>query len=72
MLHDIMPGTEDILKKECITAYVGINPTADSLHIGIVAVRRKRPGDTQRHAAIVGVGIVIDDLSTADLLALAV
>ena len=34
MLHDIMPGTEDILKKECITAYVGIDPTADSLHIG--------------------------------------
>ncbi len=33
MLHDIMPGTEDILKKECITAYVGIDPTADSLHI---------------------------------------
>lgn len=34
MLHDIMPGTEDILKKERITAYVGIDPTADSLHIG--------------------------------------
>lgn len=34
MLHDIMPGTQDILKKECITAYVGIDPTADSLHIG--------------------------------------
>lgn len=34
MLHDIMPGTEDILKNECITAYVGIDPTADSLHIG--------------------------------------
>ena len=34
MLHDIMPGTEDILKKECITAYVGIDPTADSFHIG--------------------------------------
>lgn len=34
MLHDLMPGTEDILKKECITAYVGIDPTADSLHIG--------------------------------------
>ena len=34
MLPDIMPGTEDILKKECITAYVGIDPTADSLHIG--------------------------------------
>lgn len=34
MLHDIMPGTEDLLNKEMVTAYVGIDPTADSLHIG--------------------------------------
>lgn len=34
MLHDIMPGTEDQLQKEMTTAYVGIDPTADSLHIG--------------------------------------
>ena len=34
MIHDIMPGTEDHLKKEMTTAYVGIDPTADSLHIG--------------------------------------
>lgn len=34
MLHDIMPGTEEILQKEQMTAYVGIDPTADSLHIG--------------------------------------
>lgn len=34
MLHDIMPGTEELLKKEMATAYVGIDPTADSLHIG--------------------------------------
>ena len=34
MIHDIMPGTEEQLKKEVTTAYVGIDPTADSLHIG--------------------------------------
>ena len=34
MVHDIMPGTEEQLAKEVTTAYVGIDPTADSLHIG--------------------------------------
>ena len=34
MLQDIMPGTEEQLNKEMTTAYVGIDPTADSLHIG--------------------------------------
>ncbi len=34
MLQDIMPGTEEQLLKEPTTAYVGIDPTADSLHIG--------------------------------------
>ena len=34
MLHSIMPGTEELLQKEQVTAYVGIDPTADSLHIG--------------------------------------
>ena len=34
MLHQIMPGTEEQLAKETTTAYVGIDPTADSLHIG--------------------------------------
>jgi tyrosyl-tRNA synthetase len=34
MMHDVMPGTEEQLKKEMSTAYVGIDPTADSLHIG--------------------------------------
>ncbi len=34
MIHDIMSGTEDQLKKEMTSAYVGIDPTADSLHIG--------------------------------------
>ena len=34
MLQDIIPGTEEQLLKESTTAYVGIDPTADSLHIG--------------------------------------
>ena len=34
MIHDIMPGTEEQLMKERTSAYVGIDPTADSLHIG--------------------------------------
>ena len=34
MIHDIMPGTEEQLEKELTGAYVGIDPTADSLHIG--------------------------------------
>lgn len=34
MLHDITPGTEEQLNKEMTSAYVGIDPTADSLHIG--------------------------------------
>lgn len=37
MLHDMMPGTEEQLKKEMTTAYVGFDPTADSLHIGSLA-----------------------------------
>jgi tyrosyl-tRNA synthetase len=34
MIHTMMPGTEEQLAKEVTTAYVGIDPTADSLHIG--------------------------------------
>ncbi|HRF85382.1 MAG TPA: tyrosine--tRNA ligase [Alloprevotella sp.] len=34
MLHQMMPGTEELLSREQVTAYVGIDPTADSLHIG--------------------------------------
>ena len=34
MVHSMMPGTEEQLLKEMTTAYVGIDPTADSLHIG--------------------------------------
>lgn len=34
MLHDMMPGTEKLMEKEMTTAYIGFDPTADSLHIG--------------------------------------
>lgn len=34
MIHTVMPGTDEQLKKEMTTAYLGIDPTADSLHIG--------------------------------------
>ena len=34
MIHDIMPGTEEQLKKEITSGYIGFDPTADSLHIG--------------------------------------
>ena len=34
MIHDIMPGTEDQFQKEMTSAYIGFDPTADSLHIG--------------------------------------
>ena len=34
MIHQMMPGTEELFEKETVTAYLGIDPTADSLHIG--------------------------------------
>lgn len=34
LLHDMMPGTEELLNKEIVTGYIGFDPTADSLHIG--------------------------------------
>ena len=34
MIHDIMPGTQEQLEKEMTSAYIGFDPTADSLHIG--------------------------------------
>lgn len=37
ILHDIMPGTEDLLNKESVTGYIGFDPTADSLHVGSLA-----------------------------------
>jgi len=34
MIHNIMPGTEELLEKEVTKGYIGFDPTADSLHIG--------------------------------------
>ena len=34
MIHDIMPGTEELLASQKVKAYIGFDPTADSLHIG--------------------------------------
>jgi tyrosyl-tRNA synthetase len=34
MIHDVMPGTEELLEKETVAGYIGFDPTADSLHIG--------------------------------------
>ena len=34
MIHDIMPGTQEQFEKEMTAAYIGFDPTADSLHIG--------------------------------------
>ena len=34
MIHDIMPGTQEQFQKEMTAAYIGFDPTADSLHIG--------------------------------------
>ncbi|OYU94750.1 MAG: tyrosine--tRNA ligase [Bacteroidetes bacterium B1(2017)] len=34
MLHDMMPGTEELLSKESTSGYIGFDPTADSLHVG--------------------------------------
>ncbi|HEX2968091.1 MAG TPA: tyrosine--tRNA ligase, partial [Bacteroidales bacterium] len=51
MIHDIMPGTEELLKKEKISGYIGFDPTADSLHIGhmvqvMLLVHFQRAGHT--------------------------
>ncbi|MFH0895410.1 MAG: tyrosine--tRNA ligase [Bacteroidota bacterium] len=37
MMHDIMPGTEELLMKEVTSGYIGFDPTSDSLHVGSMA-----------------------------------
>ncbi|NJO69376.1 MAG: tyrosine--tRNA ligase [Bacteroidetes bacterium] len=57
MVHDYMPGTEEQLMKEMTTAYVGIDPTADSLHIGhLVSVMLLKHLQLAGHKPIVLVG----------------
>ncbi|WP_068475602.1 tyrosine--tRNA ligase [Saccharicrinis aurantiacus] len=57
MVHDMMPGTEELLQKEMTSAYVGIDPTADSLHIGhLVSVMMLKHLQVCGHRPIVLVG----------------
>jgi tyrosyl-tRNA synthetase len=57
MIHDIMPGTEEQLQKEMTSAYVGIDPTADSLHIGhLVSVMMLKHFQIAGHKPIALVG----------------
>jgi tyrosyl-tRNA synthetase len=57
MIHDIMPGTAELLQKEKTSGYIGFDPTADSLHIGhmvqvMLLVHFQRAGHTP--VALVG------------------
>src|SRR3954466_4976473 len=57
MIQDITPGTEEQLQKEMTTAYIGFDPTADSLHIGslvpiLLLVHLQRAG--HKPVALVG------------------
>jgi tyrosyl-tRNA synthetase len=57
MIHDMMPGLEEQLKKEMTSAYVGIDPTADSLHIGhLVSVMMLKHFQLSGHKPIALVG----------------
>ena len=57
MIHTLMPGTEIQLKKEMTAAYVGIDPTADSLHIGhLVSVMMLKHFQRAGHKPIALVG----------------
>ena len=57
MIHDIMPGTQEQLQKEMTAAYVGIDPTADSLHIGhLVSVMMLKHFQISGHKPIALVG----------------
>ena len=57
MIHDITPGAQEQLQKEMTTAYVGIDPTADSLHIGhLVSVMMLKHFQRAGHKPIVLVG----------------
>ena len=57
MIHSVMPGTDEQLKKEMTTAYLGIDPTADSLHIGhLVGVMMLKHFQRAGHKPIALVG----------------
>lgn len=57
MVHDIMPGTRELLASGMVTAYVGFDPTADSLHIGhlvSIMLLRHLQGAGHRPIALIG------------------
>jgi tyrosyl-tRNA synthetase len=57
MIHDSMPGTEEHLLEEMRSAYVGIDPTADSLHIGhLVSIMMLRHFQEAGHRPVALVG----------------
>ena len=57
MVHDFMPGLEDHLKESMCSAYVGFDPTADSLHIGnLVSIMMLRHFQIAGHRPIALVG----------------
>ena len=57
MIHEIMPGTEEQLQKEQTSGYLGIDPTADSLHIGhLVGVMMLRHFQRAGHTPIALIG----------------
>lgn len=57
MLHDVMPGTEEHLMEQMRVAYVGIDPTADSLHIGhLVGVMLLKHFQSAGHKPIALIG----------------
>ncbi len=57
MIHDVMPGTEEFLLREKSSAYVGFDPTADSLHIGhLVGVMMLKHFQNAGHVPIVLMG----------------
>lgn len=57
MIHDIVPGTEELLAKGQTTAYVGIDPTADSLHVGhLVSVMMMKHFQMAGHKPIFIIG----------------
>ncbi len=71
MVHDIMPGTEEQLLKQSTTAYIGFDPTSDSLHIGslvpiILLVHLEKAG--HRPIALVGgaTGMIGDPSGKSD------
>lgn len=57
MIHDIMPGTQELLKKERVTAYIGFDPSSDSLHIGnLVQIMMLKHFQLAGHKPIVLIG----------------